>query len=193
MTPQGEALAAPVMKITGTLHTINRIIALICGIALLTAVVLILMEVAGRRWPMFKIGGADELSGYVMAGLATWGFSYTLVERAHVRIDILYMKLNAPGKAWFDIIAMASVAFVAVLVAYYAYDVLGKSIARESRSNTPLGIQMWIPQIIWFAGWVWLCITSTILLISILILSFARNWGAVGAIAGATSEIGEAE
>lgn len=193
MTPQGEALAAPVMKITGTLHTINRIIALICGIALLTAVVLILMEVAGRRWPMFKIGGADELSGYVMAGLATWGFSYTLVERAHVRIDILYMKLGAPGKAWFDIIAMASVAFVAVLVAYYAYDVLGKSIARGSRSNTPLAIQMWIPQIIWFAGWVWLCITSTILLISILILSFARSWGAVGAIAGATSEIGEAE
>lgn len=191
MTPHEKTLAAPVMKITGALRTVNRVIALICGVALLVAVAMILMEVAGRRWPALRIGGADELSGYVMAGLATWGFSYTLVERAHVRIDLLYMKLPAPGRAWLDIVAMASVAFVAVLVAYYAYDVLGKSLARGSRSNTPLAIQLWIPQAIWFAGWVWLALTSTVLLACGLLMTFTRRWTEVTDIAGVTSEMGE--
>lgn len=191
MKPQGEALAASVMKVTGALRVTNRGIALACGIALLSAVVLILMEVAGRRWPTFRVGGADELSGYVMAAIATWGFSYALIERAHVRIDLLYMKLPAPGRAWLDIIAMASVAFIAMLVAYYAYDVLGKSIARGSRSNTPMAIQLWIPQAIWFAGWAWLTITSTVLLASLLMLSMVRRWSAIAELAGVSSEAGE--
>ena len=191
MEPQAEAGAAPVMRITGALRTLNTYIALICGIALMAAVVLILIEVAGRKVPALRIGGADEISGYVMAGLATWGFSYTLVERAHVRIDLIYMKLPAPGRALFDILAMASVAFIAVLVAYYAYDVLGKSLARGSRSNTPLAIQLWIPQVVWFVGWVWLAITSTVLLASMLILSFGRRWSAAGTIGGIDSETGD--
>lgn len=182
---------APVIRITGALRTLNRYIALACGIALMAAVVLILAEVAGRRVPALRVGGADEISGYVMAGLATWGFSYALVERAHVRIDILYMKLRLPGRALFDILAMASVAFVAVLVAWYAYDVLGKSLARGSRSNTPLAIQLWIPQAIWFAGWVWLAITSTVLLASLLILSIGRHWQAATGLGGVESGTGD--
>ena len=182
----------PAARIAGTLRTVNRYIALACGIALMAAVALILMEVAGRKVPALRIGGADELSGYVMAGLATWGFSYTLVERAHVRIDLLYMKLRAPGRATFDILAMASVAFIAVLVTYYAYDVLGKSLARGSRSNTPLAIQLWIPQLIWFAGWLWLTITSIVLLACLTVLSLGRHWEEVHTIGGVEAGTGDA-
>lgn len=186
-----ETISTSATRVADVLRTLNRYIALACGVALMAAVVLILMEVAGRRVPALRVGGADELSGYVMAGLATWGFSYTLVERAHVRIDLFYIKLRAPGRAWFDILAMASVAFVAVLVAYYAYDVLGKSLARNSRSNTPLAIQLWIPQAIWFAGWVWLTITSTLLLVCMVVLSIAGRWHAVGRIGGVDIETGD--
>lgn len=179
-----DTITTSATRVADVLRTLNRYVALACGIALMAAVVLILMEVAGRRVPALRIGGADELSGYVMAGIATWGFSYTLVERAHVRIDLVYMKLRAPGRALFDILAMASVAFVAVLVAWYAYDVLGKSLARGSRSNTPLAIQLWIPQVIWFAGWVWLTITSTVLLACLVVLSIAKRWHKVQKIGG---------
>ena len=191
MEPQAKSGAAPMMRIIGALRTLNTYIALACGVALMAAVVLILMEVAGRRVPALRVGGADEISGYVMAGLATWGFSYALVERAHVRIDLVYMKLRPAGRVLFDILAMASVAFIAVLVAYYAYDVLAKSLARGSRSNTPLAIQLWIPQIIWFAGWVWLAISSTVLLAGLLVLSFGRHWKAVGEVGGIDSETGD--
>lgn len=186
-----DMISTSATRVADVLRTLNRYVALACGIALMAAVALILMEVAGRKVPALRVGGADEISGYVMAGLATWGFSYALVERAHVRIDIIYMKLRDPGRGLFDILAMASVAFVAILVSYYAYDVLGKSLARGSRSNTPLAIQLWIPQVIWFAGWVWMTITSTLLLICLVALSLARRWQLVQQVGGVDIETGD--
>lgn len=181
----------PAMKIADAVRAANRWVALACGVVLLFAVVLILCEVLGRRIPFFRIGGADELSGYVMAAIATWGFSYALVERAHVRIDLLHAKLPAPGRAFLDALAMASVLVVALVVAYYAYDVFGKSVARGSRSNTPLAIPLWIPQVIWLAGWLWLSLTSALMLASTVMLSLSRRWHDVDAVSGIETGVGE--
>lgn len=180
------------MHIADLVKTLNRWIALICGVVLMFTVALILAEVLGRRIPAFRIGGADELAGYVMAGIATWGFSYALVERAHVRIDLVHTKLPAAGRTLLDVIALASVLCVALLVSYYAYDVLAKSIARESRSNTPLSIQLWIPQVIWFAGWAWMTITSAVMLGCTVALALARQWNLVTDMSGIPSETGDA-
>lgn len=186
-----RSLAGSAMHIADLVKTLNRWIALICGVVLMVTVALILSEVLGRRIAFFRVGGADEIAGYVMAGIATWGFSYALVERAHVRIDIVHAKLPAPGRALLDVIALASVLCVALLVAYYAYDVLAKSIGRGSRSNTPMAIQLWIPQVIWFAGWAWMAVTATIMLICTVILAFARQWNLVTNLTGIPSETGE--
>jgi TRAP-type mannitol/chloroaromatic compound transport system permease small subunit len=155
-----DRLAGGAMKIAENLRTANRWIALLCGTVLLGAVALIMTEVLGRQFPAMRVGGADELSGYVMAAIATWGFSYALVERAHVRIDLIHSRLPVAGRAVLDIVALASVLLVAVLVAWHAYDVLAKSLARGSRSNTPLGVPLWMPQIVWFGGWAWMVVTS---------------------------------
>jgi TRAP-type C4-dicarboxylate transport system permease small subunit len=179
------------MKIADLVKTLNRWIALACGVVLLITVALILSEVLGRRISIFRIGGADELAGYVMAGIATWGFSYALVERAHVRIDIVHAKLPAPGRALFDIVALASVLCVATLVAYYAYDVLAKSVERGSRSNTPMAIQLWIPQLIWFAGWAWMTLTAAIMLACTVTLALARQWNLISDLSGIPLETGE--
>ncbi|MEQ8446670.1 MAG: TRAP transporter small permease [Pelagibacterium sp.] len=190
--PDNRSMSAGVMRLAAIMKTLNRWIALICGVVLLVAVALILLEVLGRRVSLFRIGGADELSGCVMAGIATWGFAYALVERAHVRIDLVYAKLPAPGRAVFDILALASVLFVAALVSFYAFDVLSKSIERGSRSNTPLGIELWIPQVVWFTGWAWLTVTSATLLGCTLILTLGRQWGLINELSGIVSETGEA-
>lgn len=188
-----DRLAASVMRITDVLRTANRWLALLCGIVLMIAVAMIMTEVLGRRFPALRIGGADELSGYVMAAIATWGFSFALMERAHVRIDLLHTRLPVQGRALFDVIAMASVLLVAVLVAYHAYDVLGKSLARGSRSNTPLGVPLWMPQAVWFAGWAWLTLTSGLLLVCTVILSLLRRWELVEQIASIPVETGEVQ
>lgn len=183
--------SAAVLRLADGLRSLNRIVALLCGVAVLAAVVLILIEIVGRQFPAVRLGGADEISGYVMAGIATWGFAFALTERAHVRIDILHLKLPAGGRALLDVVALASVAVVAAIVAWYAYDVLAKSITRGSRSNTPLGIQLWIPQAIWFAGWVWLTLTSFVLLAATLLMLARRDFAGVDTLAGTNAETGE--
>lgn len=186
-----DTSAAPAMRIAGALRRVNLLVALTFGTVLIITVALILLEVVGRQFPAIRIGGADEISGYVMAGLATWGFSYTLVERAHVRIDLLHARLTSAGRALFDILALASVALIAALVAYYAYDVLGKSLAADSRSNTPLAIPLWIPQIVWFLGWCWLVITSGLMLLATVMLAAGGHFGEVEQVAGINVEAEE--
>jgi len=186
-----DRLAGTAMQIAGSLRTANRWIALLCGIVLLGAVALIMTEVLGRQFPAMRVGGADELSGYVMAAIATWGFSYALVERAHVRIDLIHNRLPVMGRAVLDIIALASVLLVAVLVAWHAYDVLAKSLARGSRSNTPLGVPLWMPQIVWFGGWAWMVVTTSLLLALTVVLTVLRRFEMVEQIASIPVETGE--
>ena len=188
-----DRLADGAVQLAQLLRTANRWIALLCGLVLLAAVVLIMAEVLGRQFPAMRVGGADELSGYVMAAIATWGFSYALVERAHVRIDLIHARLPIVGRTILDIVALASVLLVAVLVAWPAYDVLGKSLARGSRSNTPLGVPLWMPQIVWFGGWAWMVVTSGLLLVVTVFLAALRRFEMVEQIASIPSETGEIE
>ena len=188
-----DRLADGAVQLAQLLRTANRWIALLCGLVLLAAVVLIMAEVLGRQFPAMRVGGADELSGYVMAAIATWGFSYALVERAHVRIDLIHARLPIVGRTILDIVALASVLLVAVLVAWHAYDVLGKSLARGSRSNTPLGVPLWMPQIVWFGGWAWMVVTSGLLLVVTVCLAALRRFEMVEQIASIPSETGEIE
>ena len=89
------------MRVFGLLSRMNYAIALIGGVVLLATVIFILVDIFLRQFAGRGLGGSDEISGYVIAGVAAWGFSYALVERAHVRIDVLTGRLPAAGRAIF--------------------------------------------------------------------------------------------
>jgi TRAP-type C4-dicarboxylate transport system permease small subunit len=179
------------LRIVSLLARTNRSIAILCGAVLLVVVVLTLTEIILRQVMGRGIGGVDEISGYVMAGVAAWGFSYALVDRAHVRIDVATGRLPLPGRSVFDLLAMISVFGVAVLVSWYGWNVLSRSILRSSRANTPLETPLWIPQSIWLGGWVWLSLVSGVLVICIVALMLQRRWRQVEDVAGVTSELKE--
>lgn len=50
----------------------NRFIALLVGLVLTGSVILIIAEILLREVGV-SLGGAEEISGYVMAGVASWG------------------------------------------------------------------------------------------------------------------------
>lgn len=179
------------LRVAAALARINRVIAVLAGIALLATVALILLEIVLRQTPMGSLGGADEISGYIMAGVATWGFAFALTERAHVRIDILQMRLRTAGRALLDLLALASLSAVTLVVTYYSWGVLATTLERGSRANTPLATPLWIPQSIWFAGWVWLTLVSLVLLACVASLVVARSWDEVRDIAGGGTETPE--
>nr|WP_232372768.1 TRAP transporter small permease [Acuticoccus mangrovi] len=145
-----------------TLRRLNRVVALVAGGAVLLCALFILVEIVLRQLG-HSLGGSDEISGYVMAGVTTWGFGFALVDRAHVRIDVVRGRLPAPGRVLFDLLALVALSAVAVLVAFRAWPVLARSIANASRANTVLETPLWIPQAIWFGGLVWFAVMGCLL------------------------------
>lgn len=133
------------------------------GIAILLTTVLITVEVLLRKFAGISTGGADELSGYALAIATTWSLSFTLLRRAHVRVDALYTHLNRPGQAWLDCLSIVSLAAFAATLCYFCIRFLGDTIELDARSITPLGVPLWIPQALWVAGLVLFTLVSALL------------------------------
>ncbi len=179
------------VRVFGLLSRINYAIALLCGVVLLATVIFILVDIGMRRIVGRGLGGSDEISGYVIAGVAAWGFSYALVARAHVRIDVLTGRLPPAGRAVFDLAAAASLMVVAAFVTSYGWRVFSRSWDRGSRANTPLETPLWIPQSIWLSGWAWLTLVSAIVTICIAALMLMKRFDTVASVGGAGSELEE--
>ena len=61
------------------------------GALVLLAALLIGVDVLMRKFLARSIGGADELAGYALAIGTAWGLGAALIDRAHIRINSLYM------------------------------------------------------------------------------------------------------
>lgn len=173
----------------GALRRANRLVALVLGLALVLTVLFILTDVILRGLGRGSLGGSDEISGYVMAAVASWGLACALIQRAHVRIDVIRLKLAAPGRAAMDILAMIVTNAVVLLVAFQSWPVLSRTLTQGSRANTPLATPLWIPQGIWFAGWLWFALTATALTLIALTYLITDRRDALESTIGIGSEV----
>ncbi|MER5173630.1 TRAP transporter small permease [Thioclava sp. GXIMD2076] len=174
-------------KIDGALRRANRIVALVLGAVVVITVLFILADVVARKLS-HSLGGSDEISSYVMAALSSWGLACALVDRAHVRIDFIRQKLARGGQAAMDLFAQIVTNGVVVLIAVHCWPVLEKTLSRGSRANTPLETPLWIPQGIWFAGWMWFALTTTALSLIGIAYLWNRNRAGFDATLGLGSE-----
>ena len=85
------------------LRTFSRYGAWFGGALIVVAAVIVAIEVLIRKFFNLTIGGADELSGFALAISSAFAFSYALLERAHVRIDSVYVLMPSPIRAILDI------------------------------------------------------------------------------------------
>src|SRR5437868_1870170 len=77
------------------------------GALVLFAAVLIGVDVLMRKFLARSIGGADELAGYSLAIGTAWGLAATLIDRAHIRIDSLYVLFPQKLRLSLDVPALA--------------------------------------------------------------------------------------
>lgn len=150
------------ISILHRLRKANRAVALACGGVLLLTVLFVLVEVGLRAVGLHGLGGSDEIGGYVMAGVSAWGLSFALTERAHIRIDMAVRRLHPLPRDLVDVVALTSIAAVAVTVCLYGWGVVGTSLERGSRANTALETPLWWPQIVWWAGWTWFAVCAVL-------------------------------
>lgn len=146
-------------RILALMKQLNRGVAMLIGVMLLLCVVFILAEIVVRQLGS-SLGGTDEISGYVMAIVTSWGMGFALLELSHVRIDVIRARVNALGRSLFDLLSMVILSTTITVIAFRCWPVVERSLVNGSRANTPLETPLALVQFPWFAGWVWFAVVS---------------------------------
>lgn len=135
------------------------------GLLIIASAFLVGVEVVIRRAFNLTIGGADELSGFALAISTAFGLAFTLLERAHIRVDSLYVHLPVRVCALLDILGLALLLGFFGLITRHAAGVLETSWRLGARSMSPLATPLIIPQALWVAGLIMFLLIAGLLLI----------------------------
>jgi TRAP-type C4-dicarboxylate transport system permease small subunit len=122
------------------------------GALVLLAAVLIGVDVLMRKFLARSIGGADELAGYALAIGTTWGLGAALLDRAHIRIDSLYVLFPQKLRLALDLAALVVLVGFFAMTAWRGLGVVLQSWTSGSRSQSALETPTVIPQVLWIAG-----------------------------------------
>lgn len=163
------------------------------GTLTIASVLLITVDVLLRKLFGWTVGGSDELSSYAFAISTTWSLAYATLQRANVRVDVIYQYLPVRVSAVLDWLSLVCLGVFIAFVTYYGYGVVAESISNNSQANTPLGTPLAIPQGLWFAGLVFMCLILALMLIRASVALVTGDIDTVKAIAGVRSVQEEAE
>ena len=163
------------------------------GALVLLAAILIGVDVVLRVVFNRSIGGADELSGYALAIGTVWSLGAALLDRAHIRIDSLYILFPTPLRLALDVIGLVLFIAFFALVTWHGIGVLQQSIQSGSHSQSALETPLIIPQVLWIAGLVAFLVTGLVLLIHALILAMRGDASAMAKAIGTKSAEEEVE
>ena len=159
------------------------------GALVLLAAILIGIDVVLRRFFNASIGGADELAGYALAIGTAWSLAAALLERAHIRIDSLYVLLPNRLRLALDFAGLAVFIAFFGLIAWHGSSMVMQSWTSGSRSQSALQTPTVIPQSIWILGLaVFVVIGALLFLYALILLGRGRVAEATGAISTRSAE-----
>jgi TRAP-type mannitol/chloroaromatic compound transport system permease small subunit len=107
-------------------------------------------DALARKWgsylglPTTRV--TDEISGYMLALAATWGFAYALRTDAHVRVDVMFPYMGRRVKAVMDFIALILMALFATVISWKIWVLVLDSMESGIKSSTYLLTPLYIPQ-----------------------------------------------
>jgi TRAP-type C4-dicarboxylate transport system permease small subunit len=135
------------------------------GALIMMAAVIVGIDVVIRKAFNVTIGGADELSGFALAISSAWAFGFALLERAHVRIDSLYVWLPSHARIVLDIVGLTAFTLFMGLFAWQAFGVFRNSVEMDTRTMTVLETPLRFPQFFWVLGLVVFVLIAVLLLL----------------------------
>lgn len=165
----------------------SRILVWVGGIILVLAAALVSLDVLSRKIFNVSMAGADEIAGYVLAICLSFGLSFALFQRAHIRIDVFVLALPFKIRAALDIIAMLAFTIFISILSYHAFNLVADTYANNSRSVTPLQTPLAIPQTFWLFGFLLCIFCSVTLMLSAIAKLARRDYHGFEALIGAKS------
>ena len=97
-------------RLHGFIRWVCTKLAILGGVMLICSAVYTAAEVLARRFLAISLGGASEMAAYAFAISSAWAFSFSLLERAHIRIDALYQLASRPLRALVDVLSVVRLA-----------------------------------------------------------------------------------
>ncbi len=163
------------------------------GALVLLAAVLIGIDVLMRKFLNRSIGGADELAGYALAIGTAWSLGAALLDRAHIRIDSLYVLFPQRLRLALDAAAILLLVGFFALTAWHGLGVVSQSWISSSRSQSALETPTVIPQALWIAGLAGFVIVGALLLLQAARLALAGDLNAAARLISTRSAAEEVE
>jgi TRAP-type mannitol/chloroaromatic compound transport system permease small subunit len=129
-------------------------------------------DALARKWgtyvglPTTRV--TDEISGYMLAIAATWGFAFALRTGGHVRIDVVFPYLARRLRTVVDVIAQLLMALFATVISWKIWTLVADSLESDMRSSTYLLMPLYIPQGILGVGFTLLALAGVFSAVAIL-------------------------
>ncbi|MEZ5936456.1 MAG: TRAP transporter small permease [Alphaproteobacteria bacterium] len=159
-------------------------LALAGGGLILTAVAIVVVDVLGRRFFAWSVGGADEISGYAFAAATTFAFAHVYLERANIRIDILYDRFPTPVRLLADLVGALALLILSLCLLRFGYDVFAQSLRLGSVSNSAVAIPLALPQAAWLFGLAFFVLVQTVVLLHVVRGLIRRDRGSAADLLG---------
>tara|TARA_R110002049_G_scaffold139897_1_gene300655 strand:- start:948 stop:1502 length:555 start_codon:yes stop_codon:yes gene_type:complete len=132
------------------MNKFTRVVSWLFGILLIGLSLFVTAETASRKLFNISFQGADELGGYVLAIGGALSFTVALLERGHIRIDLLYDRMSPLLQAVFNWLAAVVLAVLGVFLARYCWLVIRDTIDYGSTAPTAWATPLIYPQTLWY-------------------------------------------
>lgn len=145
------------------------------GALILGSAILVTIEVLLRKFVGVSMAGADEISGYAFGVATSLGFAFALFERAHIRVDALFILLPRWLRLILNLFGLALLIGFAAIVTWMAWQLVGDTLKHGSHSITPMRTPLALPQIPWLAGWLIFVLSGALLFFGALFSSLTGD------------------
>jgi len=146
----------------GVIERLSRYLAWAGGAIILASAVLVTLDVLGRNIFNATLFESLELSVYGYAIAVAFAFPFALTSKTHIRIDVLLVRLPAVLRAVLDVVAMLALFGLALVFAYYGWEMFRTAMRMNARSASDLQVLLAIPQGIWATGLTWFALVAGI-------------------------------
>ncbi|HSF95667.1 MAG TPA: TRAP transporter small permease [Thermohalobaculum sp.] len=145
------------------MKTLATLASRLFGIALVGLSIFVSLETIARKLFNFSFEGADEMGGYVLAVGSSLAFTVALVDRAHIRIDVLHQHMPKRLQLVADWMSAMAMAALGLFILYVGRIVIIDTIDYGSTAATPWATPLIWPQGAWYGALCLFVLVSLIL------------------------------
>jgi TRAP-type C4-dicarboxylate transport system permease small subunit len=156
---------------TSLLNTLLRILSkpasimnVFAGWAYVAMALFITADVISRQLFGFNSKSTTELSGYLLAFGMSWALAHAMIERAHIRIDVLVNRVPLHMRQILHVFSLILLVIFVGFLCWGAFSLINESLIFGSTDISALSVPLIIPQGLWAFGLVFFGIFLLVLL-----------------------------